>query len=202
MTVSNLISPLMVNMDRFFIGAFISVGAIAHYTTSFDMIIKVLLVSGSIVTVLFPLFGSLHRSNPREATRLYWKGLRVVFILLGPCLLLLAACAPLILLHWLGADFARHGSTVMRILCLGVLINALASIPFAFVQGVARPDLTAKFHLAEIPIYLTILWVLGVHFGLEGVAWAWVIRVSIDFILLFVVALRIQRSALASATGP
>lgn len=200
MTISNIISPLMVNMDRFFIGAFISIGAIAYYTTSFDMVIKVLLISGSIVTVLFPMFGSLHRSNPDEAVRLYRKGLRAIFLLLGPGLLLLAIGARLILFHWLGADFAEYGSAVLRILCLGVLINALASVPFAFVQGAARPDLTAKFHLAEVPIYLVILWLFGTHFGVEGVAWAWVIRVSLDFILLSVVAHRIQGHA-QSSTG-
>lgn len=192
MTVSNLISPLMVNMDRFFIGAFVSVGAIAYYATPFDMITKVLAVPGAITSVLFPMFGALHRTDPTEAHRLYRKGMRTVFLVLTPILLGIGLGAPWILLHWLGPTFAQHSSGVMRILCLGVLVNALATVPFAFIQGVARPDLTAKFHLAEAPLYLAVMWVLGTKFGIVGVAWAWAARVTLDLTLLFLAAWRIQ----------
>lgn len=192
MTVSNIISPLMVNMDRFFIGAFVSVGAIAYYATPFDMITKVLAVSSAIVSVLFPMFGSLHRVDPKETLRLYRKGLKSIFLILAPVLLVIGGGAHLILLHWLGAGFAEHGSGVMRVLCLGVLVNALAAVPFAFIQGIARPDLTAKFHLAEAPLYLVILWALGTRFGILGVAWAWTLRVSLDLILLSATARHFQ----------
>jgi O-antigen/teichoic acid export membrane protein len=201
MTVSNLISPLMVNMDRFFIGAFVSVGAIAYYATPFDMITKVLAVPGAITSVLFPMFGALHRTDPMETQRLYRKGLRTVFLILAPVLLGLGLGAPWILLHWLGPTFAQHGSGVMRILCLGVLINALATVPFAFIQGVARPDLTAKFHLAEAPLYMAVLWVLGTKFGIVGVAWAWATRVTLDLVLLILAAQRFQVHAAAGSGG-
>lgn len=196
MTVSNIISPLMVNMDRLFIGAFVSVGAIAYYATPFDMVTKVLAVSGAIVSVLFPLFGTLHRSDPAEAVRLYHKGLWTILIILGPTLLAIGTGAHWILSHWLGPDFARQGAGVMQVLCFGVMINALASVPFAFIQGIARPDLTAKFHLAEGPLYLAILWALGTHFGILGVAWAWTVRVTIDLILLTLTARHYQESVI------
>ena len=196
MTVSNLISPLMVNLDRFFIGAFLSVSAIAYYATPFDMITKVLAIPGAITSVLFPLFGALHRTDPVETNRLYRKGLTTVFLVLAPILLGLAIGSHWILLHWLGLNFAQQGSGVMRILCLGVLINALATVSFAFIQGVGRPDLTARFHVAEVPIYLASLWVLGKHFGILGVAWAWTLRVSIDLVLLALASQRLQASAI------
>lgn len=199
MTVSNIISSLMVNMDRFFIGAFVSVGVIAYYTTPFDIVTKMLAVSGAIVSVLFPLFGSLYRVDPHQAIYLYRKGLKTIFIVLAPVLLVLALMANWLLLHWLGPNFADQGSQVLRILCLGVLINSLASVPFAFIQGVARPDLTAKFHLAEAPFYVVILWFLGAHFGIVGVAWAWVIRVTLDLSLLIITAERIQVMGIADS---
>lgn len=192
MTVSNLISPLMVNLDRFFIGGFLSMSAIAYYATPFDMITKALVVPGSIASVLFPMFGTFHRTDPEGTKKLYNKGLRTIFLILTPVLLGLALSAPWILLHWLGANFAYYGGSVMRILCLGVLINGLATVPFAYIQGVARPDLTAKFHLAEAPIYLLVLWVLGSLFGIVGVAWAWVMRVSLDLALLLLASRHLQ----------
>jgi O-antigen/teichoic acid export membrane protein len=192
MTVSNIISPLMVSMDRFFIGAFVSVGAIAYYATPFDMVTKTFAISNAFVSVLFPMFGALYLADPRKVIRLYFKGLKMILILLTPILLLIGVGAKILLLHWLGSSFAQYGGPVMRILCLGVLINAMAAVPFAFLQGVARPDLTAKFHLAEAPLYIMTLWILGTRFGILGVAWAWTIRVSFDFILLVIATNRIQ----------
>jgi len=192
MTVSNIISPLMVNMDRFFIGTFVSVGAIAYYTTPFDMVTKTFAISNAFVTVLFPMFGALYRTNLPEAVRLYHKGLMTVTLVLGPILLILGIGARFILYYWLGPEFARQGGPVMRVLCFGVFINALAAVPYAFIQGTARPDLTAKFHIIEAPIYIFILWILGSNFGIVGVAWAWTWRVIFDFILLAIGAHRIH----------
>lgn len=199
MTVSNIISPLMVNMDRFFIGAFVSVSAIAYYATPFDMITKVLVISGAIVSVLFPMFGALHRVDPRQAIRLYRNGMRTVFLILAPLLLALGIGAHWLLLHWLGPTFAEQGTGVIRILCFGVLVNSLATVPFAFIQGVARPDLTAKFHFFEAPFYVVILWILGTYSGVRGVAWAWSLRVTIDLLLLVIAAERLQKKNLAIA---
>ena len=192
MTVSNLISPIMVNMDRFFIGAFVSVGAIAYYATPFDMITKVMAISSAIVSVLFPMFGALHRVDHQEAVRLYRRGLRSIFLILAPMLLILGVGAHLILDYWLGSNFALQSSLVMRIICFGVLINALAAVPFAYIQGVGRPDMTARFHLLEAPLYVLVLWFLGTHFGILGVAWAWTLRVTLDLILLLLAARRMQ----------
>lgn len=195
MTVSNVISPLMHNLDRFFIGGFLSVGAIAYYSTPFDMITKVFLLSNSVVTVLFPLFGSLYLIDPNQTCKLYNKGLLMIFIMLSPVLLIAGIGSRFFLFHWLGPEFAIQSSPILQVLCIGVLINALAAVPFAYIQGAGRPDLTAKFHMAEAPLYFALLWILVLKFGVIGVAWTWTIRVSLDFILLCLAARAMQSHA-------
>jgi O-antigen/teichoic acid export membrane protein len=91
---------------------------------------------------------------------------------------------------WLGADFAQHSFRVLQWLALGVLINSLAQIPFALVQGAGRPDLTAKLHLIELPCYLLALWWLISSYGVEGAAIAWTARVVLDALMLFGLARR------------
>jgi hypothetical protein len=44
---------------------------------------------------------------------------------------------------------------------------------------------TAKFHLLELPVYLVTLFFLARHFGITGVAAAWLLRVMLDSFLLF-----------------
>ncbi len=81
-----------------------------------------------------------------------------VFLVLFPVVLLTIVLAHAGLRLWLGADFAQHSFRVLQWLAVGVFINSLAQIPFALVQGAGRPDLTAKLHLIELPLYLLALW--------------------------------------------
>jgi len=66
-----------------------------------------------------------------------------------------------------------------------VLVNSMAHVPFAHLQSVGRPDLTAKIHLMELPVYLVMLFFLARSWGITGVAVAWILRVMIDTFLLF-----------------
>jgi O-antigen/teichoic acid export membrane protein len=91
---------------------------------------------------------------------------------------------------WLGAEFAEHSVRVLQWLAVGVFINSLAHVPFALVQGAGRPDLTAKLHIIELPVYLIALWLLIRAWGIEGAAIAWTARVALDALFLFGLARR------------
>jgi O-antigen/teichoic acid export membrane protein len=77
---------------------------------------------------------------------------------------------------------------VLQILSLGVLANGLAAVPFALIQGTGRADKTGKLHLMELPFYLATVWYSTVHYGIVGTAVAWLLRVTTDCILLFVIS--------------
>jgi O-antigen/teichoic acid export membrane protein len=74
---------------------------------------------------------------------------------------------------------------------VGVFLNCLAQVPFALVQGVGRPDLTAKLHLIELPLYLLALCWLVAMYGIEGAAIAWTVRAVGDALVLFGLARRL-----------
>lgn len=187
MTVSNIVSPLMVNMDRFLIGTLVSMTALAYYATPYEVVTKLLLIPAAVVGVLFPAFSASFVKDRSRASLLYGRSLKYILLTLFPVILLVVVLARSGLTLWLGADFARHSTRVVQWLGLGVLANGLAFVPFSFVQGVGRPDLTAKLHLLELPVYLgMLLWLIRAD-GIEGAAIAWTARVSIDCTLLFVV---------------
>jgi O-antigen/teichoic acid export membrane protein len=123
---------------------------------------------------------------------LYSRSLKSILLVSGPLLLVLAAFARQLLNAWLGPDFAAKSASTLQILALGVLINCIAFVPFGLLQGLGRPDLTAKFHLLETPVYALALWFFLPRFGLPGAAWAWVLRVSLDTALLFVAVLKLK----------
>jgi O-antigen/teichoic acid export membrane protein len=185
MTVSNIVGPLMVTLDRFLIAGLISVTAVAYYATPYEVVTKLWLVPGAVVAVMFPAFSTSFAHNRERAAVLYDRSVKYIFLILFPVVLLIVVLAQDGLRLWLGAEFARNSARVLQWLAVGVFINSLAQVPFALVQGAGRPDLTARLHLVELPCYLLALWWMVSAFGIEGAAIVWTGRVAIDAFILF-----------------
>jgi len=194
MTVSNVVSPLMVYLDRFFIGAVASISAVAYYATPWEAITKLLFAPSAIVGVLFPAFSSGFAQDKTRTRLLFIRGVKYTFIAIFPFLLIVIVFAREALTLWVGADFARHSAVVLQWLAVGVFFNGISQVPFALVQGVGRPDITGKLHLLELPAYAVSLWLLVHSRGVEGAAMAWTGRVAIDALILFGFSYRILRT--------
>ncbi len=190
MTVTNVVGPLMVTLDRFLIGAIVSMAAVAYYATSYEVVTKLWVIPGALVGVMFPAFSTSFVQDRDRAALLYGRSVKYIFLILFPIVLLIVVLAADGLKLWLGPEFAQNSARVLQWLAVGVFINSLAQVPFALVQGAGRPDLTAKLHLIELPCYLVALWwLIHVH-GIEGAAIAWTTRVAIDALVLFGMARR------------
>jgi O-antigen/teichoic acid export membrane protein len=200
MTVSNVVSPMMVYLDRFLIGSIVSMSAVAFYVTPYEMITKLWVIPGALVAVLFPAFSASLATDPRAAVRLLDRGVRFVFIALFPAVLVIDVLARPGLELWLGKDFADHSTRVLQWLAAGVLVNSMAQVPFAFIQGAGRPDLTAKLHFAELPVYLALLWWGVSRFGIEGAAIVWLVRVTADGAVLALLTRAVAEPHLPSRT--
>jgi O-antigen/teichoic acid export membrane protein len=190
-TVTGVTNPLMVNFDRFVIGSVLSITAVSYYSVPYQIVNKLPMLSGAMSGVLFPAFSATARADPYRASILFERASRYALLALFPGVLILFFFSPEILTMFFGADFARHGSIAMRWLLIGVLMNGLALIPYSLVQAANRPDLTAKFHLAEVPIYFIALFLLLPGWGVAGAAVAWTVRVIVDAAALFVAAVMI-----------
>ena len=190
MTVSNVISPLMVTLDRFFIGALVSITAVTYYATPFEVVTKLLIIPAAVMGVMFPAFSCSFAADPRWTAVLYARCVKYLLLLLLPTALVAIVLARNGLTLWLGDDFAQHSARVWQWLCAGVFLNCLAQVPFALVQGVGRPDLTAKLHALEFPCYLLALGWLVSRCGIEGAAIAWTGRAAVDALALFALSRR------------
>lgn len=197
MTVTNIVGPLMVYLDRFLIGAMISTTAVAYYATPYELVTKLSLIPGALVGVLFPAFAASFVQDRNRTVLLFGRGVKYVFLSLFPIILLIVTLSHEGLNLWLGAEFAQNSTRVLQWLAVGVFFNSLAQIPFALVQGAGRPDLTSKLHLIELPFYLLAVWWLVNSYGIEGAAIAWVVRVAVDALLLFALVKRVLPSSAA-----
>lgn len=191
MTVTNIVSPLMMYLDRFFIGAMISLSAVAYYATPSEVITKLLLISGSLMGVLFPAFSSSFVNNQPQTVRLFSRALQYIYLAMLPLLMVILALANEGLIFWLGQDFALQSQQVLKLMAVAIFFMSLGQVPYSLIQGAGRPDITAKLHLIELPLYLILLWLLIRSFGITGAAFAWMLRAMIDSSILYLLALRL-----------
>jgi hypothetical protein len=182
MTISNVISPLMVYMDRFILASVLGAAITSYYVAPYEVVTKLLVIPAAFASVLFPWFAKNHALEPiQSAEKLNQAMLYTLILLFGPALLL-SFFAPYWLNLWLGPQFGEEGQGVVIWLCAGVLTNGVAQILFAKVQGAGLSAWTAKLHLLEVIPYLGLLW-FGLHqWGITGAAFAWFIRVLVDLI--------------------
>lgn len=184
-TISNLAGPFLVYFERFLIGALLSMEAVSYYTAPYEVITRFWILPTSLVLTLFPVFSTWNEERREEVSGLFFQASKLLFLLMGPMILFLSLMAREIFSLWLGKEFMVESSVVFQILAWGVFINSLAHLPLALLQGMGRPDLPAKFHLIELPIYALLAWLLVRLAGIEGAALAWTLRVTIDALLLF-----------------
>lgn len=193
MTISNIISPIMESFDRLLIANMLTASVLAYYITPFDVVIKLLIIPNCIISVMFPALTTELAKDPAKAKIMYDKSILLVLAtVLVPAVGIILG-AKFGISHWINPEFATHAAPVAQVMAIGIIFNALAFIPFAFIQAKGHPDITAKFHLLELPIYVGCLWLFVTSFGLIGAAWAWTIRVALDSILLFAYAHKIRR---------
>jgi O-antigen/teichoic acid export membrane protein len=193
-TVSNIVGPILVYMDRFIIGSILTISAVAYYTAPYDAVTRLWIISASLTATLFPAFSTLEGIKDRQMLGdIFARSVKFVLIASGPIVIVIGLLAKEILQMWLGADFAAESTVAMQLMVFGVLINSLAFTPFALLQGIGRPDLPAKFHLLELPVYVGVAWMSVSKFGIAGAAGAWTMRVVLDALLLFWAVFRVYR---------
>jgi O-antigen/teichoic acid export membrane protein len=194
LSISNTVSPLLVYLDRFLLGAIAGLSAVGFYTAPFDGVIRMLIVPGALVGALFPSVSAMQaRQDIDGITRVFGKAVRhMTLILIVPTVVLLIF-GPDLLRFWLGETFAARGGTAVRVLALGVLLNSLSYVPSSVIVALGRPDINARFHLLELAIHLPIAWWLITKYGVTGAAVAWAFRVTLDTSLLFAALARLLK---------
>ncbi len=205
-TVSGVVSPVLVYVDRFVVGALRSVEAVGYYAAPHELILRLAILPSSVASTLFPaLSATAGAGREGETERLVAGVLKFLLMVAGPALVVLGFLAGDVLTLWLGEAFAARAAPALRLFTVGMAANVLAYVPAVLLPAAGRPDVPAKLHLAELPVYLPVLWLLAARWGVTGAAAAWALRMFVDAVLLFVAAVRvglIRPSVIAPSLRP
>jgi O-antigen/teichoic acid export membrane protein len=181
-TITTMVSPVLTVVDQFVISSRLGVGALPAYNIPYNLVNRLTIIPYSLSRTLFPRFSMLIKD---EAKALSKSATLILAAVMTPIVVFSILILAPFLNKWIGASLTQTAAPVGEILLIGVWVNSIAVVPYALLQGQGRPDLTAKFHLIELPFYIVLL-VIGISlWGLTGAAWSWTLRVYLDAILLF-----------------
>lgn len=183
-TVSGLLSPIMLQADRFSVGALISAAAVSLYVIPYEVVVQSLVLVGAVSATVFPAFSRMLSAQPDLLPGYFKVWLKRIALLMLAVATVLAVILPWLLPLWLGDKATPQMAQVGQVLCLGVFANALASMYYALIQAHGRADITARFHLIELPVFLIMLWLFIHLLGPAGAALAWSSRMLLDLLLL------------------
>jgi O-antigen/teichoic acid export membrane protein len=185
-TISGVLAPVLVSVDRFLIASLAGVAAVSYYSVPYDAVTGLWIVPSSLAAVLFPAFCGLDTAGDAgKIELLFLRSVKYLLIVLAPALAAILALAHGSLLLWLGPEFALRSTAPLQVLAVGVTVNSIANVPYSGIQGLGRPDLTAKLHLIELPLHVAVVWLMVGQFGIFGAACAWAARVTVDALVLF-----------------
>jgi O-antigen/teichoic acid export membrane protein len=180
-TLSGVIGPILTSLDRFVISFVQGAQALTYYTIPYNFANKLAVIPGSLTRALFPRFSG---HGPSEAKEMGARSVLALAGVLTPIVVVAVLTTNPFFRLWIGPTVAARCTRAGELILVGAWINGLAWVPFNLLQAQGRPDLTAKFHAAELVPFVALLWV-GVHFGgVTGAALVWCLRVLADAALL------------------
>lgn len=183
-TVSSIISPLLTQGDRFLIAGLLSATAVASYTIPYDVVVQSLLIVGAVSSVAFPSLTNEMQENPKTYKADFYRWLGRIALAMLLVTSVLAFSFPYILPLWIGPQLPIESVRIGQILCIGVYANSIGSLYFSLIHARGRSDVTAILHIIELPIFIICLYIFIEAYGVYGAAWAWVLRMGADALML------------------
>ena len=190
MTVSNIVSPMMSYLDRFFVGATIGMAAVTAYATPQEAAMKLLVIPAALTAAAFPSLASVMAVDPTRGGSVYHRCMRAVLIVMFPVSLAAVLFAREALQLWVGPLLPPESATVLQWLALGIFATAFGQVAATALQSAGRPDIIARLHLAELPLYAAGLTLLSPRLGVTGIAIVWAARCVLDAVVLAWLAYR------------
>jgi O-antigen/teichoic acid export membrane protein len=190
-TLSNVVNPILLSMDRFFIGSLLSVALVGYYTAPFEAVTKLWVIPASLMTAVYPACSALGAEHMRDVQILYSRSIKYIFCTLAPVSVLLVLFARPVIGVWLGPGFVDKSAVALQLLAVGVFFNCFAHVPYSFLQALGRPEAAAKLFLLELVPYAGLaLWMVG-RYGIAGASFGWALRAIIEVLLLLWIAQRL-----------
>jgi O-antigen/teichoic acid export membrane protein len=196
--LADFCAGLLVNGEKLAVSIGSSIAQFTFYSVPFNAASRFTIFGSSLSGVLLPRIGHLAAAGDfSEALRLTRRATRLSVAAMMIVTVPLVALTPELLRLWLGAEFETRSTGAMRIVFVGLVVNASVYAYYAVVRVRSHPATLTVLYAAELPVFAALIYFFVPRYGIAGAAMAWSLRVLVDTIA----QRRVAEAALGAAAG-
>ena len=184
-------------LDQLLIGRFVGAGALGIYSRAYGlMLLPLSQVSRVVGGVMFPAMSAIQEDKPR-VKRAYLKAIGIISLVTFPMMVGLFVVADHFVLALLGTQWSAV-IPVLKLFCwVGLIQSVLATVGWIYTsQG--RTHLYFTMGVIGASACL-VAFLIGVHWGVMGVAWAYSVTTAIFIFPFFTIPARLIDLSLGEA---
>ena len=191
LTLHNVASYILHYVERFLIGALLTVTAVTYYSVPFTLISALTVLPSSLMPVLFPAFSALYHSDVTRLENFFRRALKYLVVLMGLAALFLMIFSKEVLDLWIGEDGIRS-VYVLQFLAAGYVLSVVSWYFSTFMQGTGYIKAVTAIALALLVIQVPFSWVLITVLGIEGAALAFTFSRALAVLVFYCTARRLN----------
>lgn len=184
--LSNIVNPLVAYGERLVIIGTNGLSEFSSYYIAIELVTKSLIIVSALATASFSLESRLSSQGIKKSLITNLRFVVASFYILISLLTYFEG--EWILNVWLNVNNAQQIFSVVLILSIGLVFNAVSHTLLSTAYSLGRSFYIFISYLAQLPVYILAVYLSAKYFGLSGVAFIWVVRVIVDFLVLWVLS--------------
>jgi O-antigen/teichoic acid export membrane protein len=181
LTVISALGAALTQADKFVISNRLPLEDLGYYTLAMTAVGPLPLVAAAVAAAVLPRFsGQLARDHSNEFAVTYRQAVDAVgFIAVWGSLPLAFFSHEILLLWTRSTEVADSADTVLTLLALAFLLNALYAIPYTVILSAGRTRIPLIVNAVSAPLVLGVTYLLVPPLGLVGAAAIWLVVMAI-----------------------
>lgn len=179
-----VLGAIFVQSDKIVLSRTVSLAELGAYTLASIAARSLYVVVAPVFSAIYPQMSSMHAAGRfDEITLLYRQGTRLLMAVLLPVAIFVTIFSAEIFTLWTGdADLAASLYLVVGFLLFGTALNGAMHFPYALQLAFGDSHLPMVINATLLIVFVPLLILLSVRFGIVGAAAAWAI---LNFLYLF-----------------
>ena len=182
---SNILSPLIMNGDKFIVSGILGLNNVAIYGPTVDIALRSIMLPASFSSAIIPKISKGISENSKKYLPQIRKYNLINILISIFNFVILSTCFKYFLRFIFSDKFAASAEPLIFIISIGILFNSLAFFPYSYLSSISKFKLLAKIHFTDFLFFLITLIFLSFRYGLIGSAIAWSLRAFLDFTLMY-----------------
>jgi O-antigen/teichoic acid export membrane protein len=177
MALTAVLGAVFVQSDKLILSKVVSLTALGRYTLAGMAARSLYLFVTPAFGAVYPRLTALVASGQTDALKsLYRSGSRLLGAVVFPTAAYVAVFSADLFKLWTGdAQLANSISPVVSLLLVGTAINAIMHFPYALQLAYGKSSLAAMISLILLIVFVPLVFVLALSFGILGGAVAWAV---------------------------